>query len=131
MTGRVVSAKLAKTVTVLVERIARHPVYKKTFKQSKRYLVHDELGAKEGDIVDILKVKPISKNKHWEVKKIIGQDIAEMVKEKLKEEAQESIAEVMPEEEKEGEEVKTEEIIKVKSQKRQQRKENKQEDKGE
>ncbi len=98
MIGRVTSDKLNKTVTVLVERIAVHPIYKKTFKRSKNYLVHDELGAKEGDMVDIVKVKPISKNKHWAVKKIIGQNIAEVVKEHLKEEAEEMIAEVMPEE---------------------------------
>ena len=63
MQGRVVSAKHIKTVTVLVNRTVVHPLYKKGFKRSKKYLVHDLLGSKEGDLVEIIKVKPISKNK--------------------------------------------------------------------
>ncbi len=57
MTGRVVSTKLKNTVTVLVERVAMHPLYKKTFVRSKRYLVDDQIGVKDGDIVEIIKCK--------------------------------------------------------------------------
>ncbi len=98
MIGRVVSTKTKNTVTVLVERTAKHPLYKKTFARSKKYLVDDLLGVKEGDIVEIIKVKPVSKNKHWKVVKVVGQDLAEIVKEEQKEAAEKIVAEVMPEE---------------------------------
>lgn len=101
MIGRVVSIKLKKTVTVLVERIAKHPLYKKTFIRSKRFLVDDPIGVKEGDMVEIINTKPISKNKHWQVIKVIGKNLAEITEEKLKESAEKAIAEVMPEKEKE------------------------------
>ncbi len=98
MTGRVISAKLQKTATVLVERIAEHPLYKKTFTRSKKYLVDDLVGVKTGDIVEIIQCKPISKNKHWRVVKVLGRSLAEIAEEQMKEKAQEVIAEVMPEE---------------------------------
>lgn len=101
MRGLVVSTKLPKTVTVIVERSKMHPLYHKAFKQSQRYLVHDELGVKEGDLVNIGQVKPISKNKHFKVLNVVGQDIAAIVSEQLKEEAAEAIAQVMPEEKEE------------------------------
>ncbi len=104
MTGRVVSTKLTKTVTILVERVARHPLYKKTFVRSKKYLVHDPLGVKEGDVVEVIKVRPISKNKHWQITRVIGKSLVEIAEEKLKQAAKETIAEVMPEE-KESEQV--------------------------
>ncbi|MBU1031353.1 30S ribosomal protein S17 [Patescibacteria group bacterium] len=98
MIGRVVSAKLPKTATVLVERIAKHTLYKKTFIRTKKYLVDDPVGCKEGDMVEIVKVKPISKNKHWRVVKVVGKNLAEIVEAKQKEAAEKVIAEVMPEE---------------------------------
>ena len=63
--GRVVSEKTIKTVVVLVEREKMHPMYKKSFRRSKRYLVHNEIVAKLGDLVEIVQVRPISKNKHF------------------------------------------------------------------
>jgi len=69
MIGRVVANKLKDTATVLVEREAMHPLYKKTYIQSKKYLVHDMMGTKEGDMVDIVKTRPISKRKHWKIVK--------------------------------------------------------------
>lgn len=105
MIGRVVSTKLTKTATILVERVAMQPLYKKTFVRSKKYLVHDPLGVKEGDVVEIIKVRPISKNKHWQITKVVGKSLAEIAEEKLKQAAKETIAEVMPEE-KEGDRVK-------------------------
>lgn len=96
MIGRVVSNKLKDTVTVLVEREAMHPLYKKTYIRSKKYLVHDMMGTREGDMVDIVKTRPISKRKHWKIVKIVGKNLVEVVKEKLKKAAEETIAEVMP-----------------------------------
>ncbi|MDP3733042.1 MAG: 30S ribosomal protein S17, partial [Candidatus Daviesbacteria bacterium] len=83
----------------LVERRAMHPLYKKTYIQSKKYLVHDMMGTKEGDMVDIVKTRPISKRKHWKIVKIVGKNLVEVVEEKLKKAAEETIAEVMPVEE--------------------------------
>ena len=96
MRGRVVSAKLPKMVTVLVEREKIHPLYKKAFKQGKKYLVHDEVGVSSGDVVEIVKIRPISKNKHFQVLRVVGKDIEALVSEKLKEEAKQKIEEAMP-----------------------------------
>lgn len=98
MNGRVTSTKLKNTATILVERIAMHPLYKKTFIRSKKYLVHDELGVKEGDIVEVIKCKPISRNKHWIITKVVGKDLSEIVEAHQKLKAEEVISEVMPEE---------------------------------
>ncbi|MBI2330046.1 30S ribosomal protein S17 [Candidatus Daviesbacteria bacterium] len=98
MIGRVVSTKMNHTAAVLVERTAMHPLYKKTFIQTKKYLVDVDNNVKEGDIVEIIKIRPVSKNKHWKVAKVIGQNLAEIVEAKQKEAAEEIIAEVMPEE---------------------------------
>jgi len=95
MIGRVVSNKTAKTVTVLVESRKSHPLYKKTYAWSKKYLVHDEMGAEMGDIVDIKKSRPFSKRKHWMVVKIVGRDIVPMNEAALKEVSQDVIEEVM------------------------------------
>ena len=66
--GVVVSDKADKTVTVLVERRLRHPVYKKFVKRSKRYHAHDEDNKyKIGDMVRIQECRPLSKTKSWEV----------------------------------------------------------------
>ena len=89
MVGRVVSAKLKGTVTVLIERVVTHPLYKKTYKQSKKYLVDDQVGVKLGDIVDIANCRPISKNKHWKVAKVLGRDFAELATEAMMKKAEE------------------------------------------
>lgn len=66
--GTIVSAKCNKTVTVLVERRIKHPLYHKFIKRSKKYAAHDELNHfKEGDMVSIQECKPYSKSKAWEV----------------------------------------------------------------
>lgn len=111
MTGRIISAKLKNTVTVLIERTAMHPLYKKTYLRSKKYLVDDSLGCKEGDIVEIVKIKPVSKNKHWRVVKIVGKNLEEMVEAKQKETAEKAISEVMPEEKEEVKEEAVEEKV--------------------
>lgn len=71
-TGLVVSAKSLKTVKVAVENLLEHPVYKKHVKRTKNYLVHDELGAKEGQTVHFTASKPYSKLKKWKVIEIVG-----------------------------------------------------------
>lgn len=101
MIGRVISTKLTHTATILVERVAMHPLYKKTFVRSKKYLVDDPIGVKDGDMVEIIKCQPISKNKHWVIIKVIGKNLAEIVEAEQKQAAEKIIAEVMPEE-KEG-----------------------------
>lgn len=98
MIGRVVSTKSKNTATVLVERVAKHPLYKKSFVRSKKYLADDDAGVKQGDIVEIIKSRPISKNKHFRIVKVLGKSLAEIVEEQMKEKAEEVIAEVMPEE---------------------------------
>ena len=66
LTGEVVSTKADKTVSVSVERMFQHPVYKKIVRKKKKYLVHDEHNkCKPGDVVRIKLVRPISKKKHW------------------------------------------------------------------
>ncbi len=96
MIGRVVSVKSQKTVTVLVENIVTHPLYKKTYVQSKKYLVDDAIGVKVGDIVDFINCRPISKGKSWKITKIAGKDFVELAKEHMKEKAEQAIAEVLP-----------------------------------
>ncbi len=97
MIGRVVSIKMKNTVVVLVEGTKMHPLYKKAFLRSKRYLVDDLLGVKPGDIVELIKIRPLSKMKHYRVGKVVGRDIEEIVEEELKEKAAAVVAEVMPE----------------------------------
>jgi small subunit ribosomal protein S17 len=68
LTGRVISDKMDKTVTVLVERRVMHPIYKKFIRRSKMYAAHDEANlCKEGDVVRIEECRPISKRKTWQV----------------------------------------------------------------
>src|SRR3989344_5945854 len=98
MIGRVVSTKMQNTVAVLIERRKKHPLYKKSFIRTKKYLVDDSLGAKLVDIVVIEKVRPISKRKHWKVVKVMGSDFVSLEQAELKQEAIEAIAEVLPEE---------------------------------
>lgn len=69
--GIVVSDKMQKTVTVKVEKIKRHPLYKKTFKVHKKYHAHDPFQCKVGDKVLIEECRPLSKTKRWRVIKIL------------------------------------------------------------
>ena len=69
LTGTVSSDKTDKTVTVLVERKVKHPLYGKIIRRSKKYHAHDEANEYSlGDIVRIEETKPISKTKTWAVK---------------------------------------------------------------
>ncbi|MCY7296291.1 30S ribosomal protein S17 [Alteromonas sp. a30] len=64
--GRVVSNKMDKTITVMVERFVKHPIYGKFIKRSTKLHAHDESNtAHEGDTVTIRECRPISKSKTW------------------------------------------------------------------
>ncbi len=104
MVGRVVSVKMTKTAIVLVESKKTHPLYGKSYKWTKRYLVDDQIGVVLGDIVIFEKIRPVSKHKHWQISKVLGKDIISLEQAELQEEAAEAIAEVMPEEKGEEEE---------------------------
>jgi len=67
LTGRVVSNKMQKTVTVLIERTVKHPLYGKYITRSTRYHAHTEEPLAEGDLVEIKECRPISKTKNWTV----------------------------------------------------------------
>jgi len=72
LTGRVVSDKMDRTVTVLVERRVTHPLYGKIITRSKKYHAHDETNeCKEGDLVTIEECRPISRTKNWRVTKLV------------------------------------------------------------
>ena len=78
MLGTVVSDKAEKTVTVLVNRRFKHPLYKKYIVRSKKFLAHDEDNAcKVGDRVRIRECRPLSKRKCWEVIGDQGGDAAQ------------------------------------------------------
>lgn len=67
LTGRVVSNKMTKTVTVLIERKVKHPLYGKYITRSTKYHAHTEDALLEGDLVEIKECRPISKTKTWTV----------------------------------------------------------------
>jgi small subunit ribosomal protein S17 len=70
--GRVVSNKMNKSVTVVVERLVRHPVYGKFIRRTTKLMAHDESNAcREGDTVSIAECRPISKRKAWRVVEIV------------------------------------------------------------
>ena len=72
LTGRVVSDKMNKTITVLIERRVTHPLYGKIVTRSKKYHAHDEKNeCHEGDLVTIEECRPISKTKAWRVAKLV------------------------------------------------------------
>lgn len=72
LTGRVVSDKMNKTVTVLVERKVKHPLYGKYVSKSKKYHAHDENNEfHEGDLVLIEESRPMAKTKNWKVVQLL------------------------------------------------------------
>jgi len=71
--GLVVSDKPNKTVTVSVETLVRHPLYKKRVRSSKRFMVHDERNeARVGDTVRIIETRPLSARKRWRLGNIVS-----------------------------------------------------------
>ena len=70
--GMVVSDKMDKTVTVLVERLTKHPVYKKYIRKRAKFKAHDENNVcRLGDKVLIIETRPLSKEKRWRVREVI------------------------------------------------------------
>ncbi|CAK0781537.1 30S ribosomal subunit protein S17 [Gammaproteobacteria bacterium] len=70
--GRVVSNKMDKTVTVLVERQVRHPLYQKYMRRSTKYHAHDEENTcREGDVVAIEQCRPLAKTKSWRLAEVL------------------------------------------------------------
>jgi small subunit ribosomal protein S17 len=71
--GIIVSDKADKTVTVSVEALVRHPMYKKRVRRSKKFIVHDESNeAHMGDTVRIIETRPLSKRKRWRLANVIS-----------------------------------------------------------
>ena len=71
--GMVVSDRPDKTVTVSVETLVRHPLYKKRIRRSKRFMVHDEGNeARVGDTVRIIETRPLSARKRWRLANIVS-----------------------------------------------------------
>lgn len=70
--GRVVSDKMDKTISVLVEDFVRHPLYGKAVKRTKKFKAHDEMNeCRIGDRVRIMETKPLSKDKRWRLVQIV------------------------------------------------------------
>ena len=70
ITGKVISSKRDKPITVLVERKVKHPIYKKILRRSSKIQAHDEVNeCSMGDVVTIQETKPFSKTKSW---KLVG-----------------------------------------------------------
>ncbi len=80
--GVVIGNNMKKTVTVLIERQVRHPVYKKIVNRRTKFLAHDEYEkCKVGDVVKIVETRPLSKRKRWRVQEIVGLSSTENEKE--------------------------------------------------
>src|SRR5882757_6044972 len=72
LTGKVVSSKMQKTITVAVERLVKHPQYGKYVRRTTKLLAHDETGeSKEGDVVEIVECRPLSRRKAWRLARVV------------------------------------------------------------
>ena len=70
--GRVVSDKMDKSITVAIDRQVKHPIYGKFITKTKKYMVHDEKNeAKQGDRVQIMETRPLSRHKKWRLVQIL------------------------------------------------------------
>ena len=90
--GRVISDKMDKTVVVSVERLRRHPIYKRVVRLSSKFKAHDEEnGAHVGDTVRIEESRPLSREKRWTVVEVVargsGEEIAEQIGDEVAEPA--------------------------------------------
>jgi len=78
LTGKVVSNKMDKTITVVVERLVKHPAYGKYVRRTTKLLAHDENNeCNEGDTVDIAQCRPLSRRKSWTVVRVVGRGPAD------------------------------------------------------
>lgn len=72
--GQVISNKMDKTVSVMIERKVKHPIYKKYIKRSTKIYAHDEANeCRDGDVVMVEQCRPLSKNKCWRLVKVLEQ----------------------------------------------------------
>ena len=72
LTGRVVSDKMDKSITVLIERLVRHPLYGKQLRRSTKIKAHDDDNVcQQGDLVRIKETRPISKTKSWTLVEVV------------------------------------------------------------
>lgn len=70
--GKVTSNKCHKTITVMVERRVKHPLYGKFVRKSTKFMAHDEKNAcNQGDFVKIMETRPLSKKKRWRLVEIL------------------------------------------------------------
>lgn len=69
--GVVTSAKMDRTVVVKVEKPVMHQLYKRSLKRSSSLMAHDELECREGDLVELVSSRPLSKRKRWRVRQIV------------------------------------------------------------
>ena len=73
LTGRVLSSKMDKTITVVVERVVKHPTYGKYVRRTTKLLAHDENNeCNEGDTVAITQCRPLSRRKSWTLVRVVG-----------------------------------------------------------
>jgi small subunit ribosomal protein S17 len=75
LTGKVVSTKMTDTIVVSVERAYQHPVYHKTIRRHKKYKAHvnSDMSVMDGDTVDIVECRPLSRDKRFIVSKVYSQ----------------------------------------------------------
>ena len=72
LTGKVISNKMQKTITVAVERVVKHPTYGKYVRRTTKLLAHDENNeCREGDVVAIQECRPLSRHKSWRLAKVL------------------------------------------------------------
>ena len=70
--GEVVSDRMHKTITVMVERRVRHPIYERVVKRRKKYHAHDERNQCQiGDVVRIVETRPLSRTKRWRLQEVV------------------------------------------------------------
>ena len=70
--GKVISDKMDKSRVVVIKRTLRHPLYEKVIKRNSKFMIHDEKNeSKIGDTVSFVQVRPLSKNKSWQLKNIV------------------------------------------------------------
>ncbi|WP_394807456.1 30S ribosomal protein S17 [Nitrosomonas sp.] len=75
LSGRVTSNKMDKTVTVLVERRLKHPLYGKFITRTKKYHAHNDNNQFSiGDLVEIVECRPLSRTKNWKVTRILNEE---------------------------------------------------------
>lgn len=80
LTGRVVSAKMKDTIVVTEDRLVQHAVYKKYMRRKSKYVAHDPGNtAKEGDDVEIMQTRPISKTKNWRLVRVVKRSHGDVV----------------------------------------------------